>query len=242
MATMSDIPDLKKVGWSAAKRVVSSRFPPIAVFERAQAPNEGTVTAIEGLTNPRLRQDAGEICLLPDSECVWGEDIGAGYIMAPFCHLNNTRFSDGSFGVFYAAENAAAAHKERVSAMERFYKKTQEDRLYNDFRVLSCHIEGNFHNISENSRAWKECHHPSSYAASQALGGILKTEKSNGLLYKSVRSPKDKAIAVLRPKVIKRVIQTNHVKYDWDGKTIARIFDYSSEKWLSLEGLDKAMA
>lgn len=59
--------------------------------------------ALQQLTSPRLRDEIGGIALVPPDERVTGP--GASYVMASFTHLNlkGRRFSDGSFGVNYAA-------------------------------------------------------------------------------------------------------------------------------------------
>ncbi len=54
------------------------------------------------LVNPRLRNEAGAIHLVPPEERVTGP--GATWVMAPFTHFNpnGSRFSDGTYGVYYA--------------------------------------------------------------------------------------------------------------------------------------------
>ena len=55
------------------------------------------------MTNDRLRDEVGQIELVPPQDRIYGP--GSGPIMAAFTHLNpnGSRFSDGSYGVFYAA-------------------------------------------------------------------------------------------------------------------------------------------
>src|SRR4051794_2233977 len=92
------------VDWRPAYRLVPSRFPPTGLFDRVADPADlDAVFAIEALTNDRLRDEAGDLRLLPAEERISGP--GTTPIMAAFTHLNpeGSRFSDGSFGVYYCA-------------------------------------------------------------------------------------------------------------------------------------------
>ena len=85
-----------ELDWGATYRLVPSRFPPISLFERvADAADLDVVYAVEALTNPRLRQEVGEISLVPAAERMSG--AGSSPIMAAFTHLNpmGSRFTDG---------------------------------------------------------------------------------------------------------------------------------------------------
>ena len=89
-----------RVQWSHAWRVIASRYPPIRLFERL-TPDPAVwdaLIALEQLTNPRVRDEVGEIALVSPDERVSGP--GASYVMAAFTHVNpnGSRFSDGSFG------------------------------------------------------------------------------------------------------------------------------------------------
>jgi hypothetical protein len=94
-----------RVRWREAWRIIASRYPPIALFERlSDNPAVWDVlTELEQATNPRLRDEAGEIALVPPERRVTGPN--ASWVMAPFTHVNRngSRFSDGSYGVYYAA-------------------------------------------------------------------------------------------------------------------------------------------
>ena len=62
-----------ELGWGATYRLVPSRFPPIVLFERVADPADlDVVFAIEALTNPRLRQEVGEISLVAPAERMSG--------------------------------------------------------------------------------------------------------------------------------------------------------------------------
>jgi len=96
---------MRRIDWPFAWRIIASRYPPIALFERltADAAVWDALIALEQLTNPRVRDEIGEIALVAPDQRVSGP--GAGYVMASFTHLNpkGSRFSDGTYGVYYAA-------------------------------------------------------------------------------------------------------------------------------------------
>jgi hypothetical protein len=83
-------------------RLVASRHPPVGVFDTARDEDELRMLAeLEGLTNDRLRQELGQIRLVPADEIMVGP--GCTPIMSAFCHPGPSRFTDGTFGVYYAA-------------------------------------------------------------------------------------------------------------------------------------------
>ena len=92
--------------------------------------------AIESAFNPRLRDAVGDLALVPRDERVVGP--GAGYIMAAFTHVSpdGSRFSNGTYGVFYAAQREATAIAETRYHRERFMRATKQARCELDMRVL----------------------------------------------------------------------------------------------------------
>lgn len=91
-------------------RLIASRFPTVGLYDQVAAPEDlDVVFAIEALTNPRVRQELGQLSLVPPADRAAGP--GATLIMAAFTHLNplGSRFSDGSWGVYYAAESLETA-------------------------------------------------------------------------------------------------------------------------------------
>jgi hypothetical protein len=114
-----------RIEWQPGWRIIPSRFPTIALFERVTAPDDlEAVFEVEALTNPRLRDEAGDIRLVSPDDRVSGP--GASVIMAAFTHLNpqGSRFSDGSYGVFYAADDLDTAIAETAYHRERFMRAT----------------------------------------------------------------------------------------------------------------------
>src|SRR6185437_8938442 len=127
-------PPLKRVEWPAATRVIASRYPPIDLYERVSpdpAVWEARIAA-EMLTNPRLRDEAGDIRLVPPEERISGP--GASYVMAPFTHLNpkGGRFSDATHGAYYAASDLPTAIAETAYHFARFAADSADGPRYED--------------------------------------------------------------------------------------------------------------
>src|SRR3546814_15539703 len=73
-ACASDVakqPPVPQIHWRTAWRIVPSRFPPVGLFDRVADPDDlAAIAEIEGLTNPRLRDEPGQFALVPRSRRV----------------------------------------------------------------------------------------------------------------------------------------------------------------------------
>src|SRR5262245_1419390 len=98
--------------WQKSYRVVAARHPPVNVFEGIVAPAQMDMAwYLEGLTNDRLRDENGSARIVPEKERVQGP--GASIVMAAFTHIGReSRFTDGSYGVYYAAHTLETAVRE----------------------------------------------------------------------------------------------------------------------------------
>ncbi len=128
----------RRVEWPRAWRIIASRHPPIDLFERLTPDPAvwGALIALEELTNPRVRDEVGDIALVAPEDRVSGP--GASYVMASFTHRNpkGSRFSDGSYGVYYAAARLATAIVETVYHFEAFARDGNDPPRMEDMRVL----------------------------------------------------------------------------------------------------------
>ena len=213
-----------EVKWQPGWRIIPSRFPPIQLFELVTDPQrlEATI-ALESETNPRLKDEIGDLSLVPQNERVVGP--GSTIIMAAFTHLNpeGSRFSDGSYGVFYAAKDLNTAIAETKYHREQFFKETYEPPLKFDMRVYHVDVIGNFHDLRNNVEQYISLYRPNDYSHSSSFAKKLRNEGSNGIVYNSVRDEKGQCIAVFRPTKISKVIQERHLSYEWDGEQISKI-------------------
>jgi hypothetical protein len=156
--------------------------------------------------------------------------------MAPFTHVNpnGSRFSDGRYGVYYAARELPTAIAETVFHMGRFYAATRDPPHAEDMRMLTGRIGTIFHDLRGDNRRWAALLDPDSYAASRAFGRALRARGSNGIVYPSVRRADGQCVGAFRPKAVGLPVQGRHLQYHWDGTRISRYFDYAEERWVPL--------
>lgn len=228
---MGLIPAVSRVAWKPSYRLIPSHFPPISIYERVADPADlEAVFAVENLTNPRLRQEAGDISIVPPEDRVSGP--GATPIMAAFTHLNpeGSRFTDGSYGVYYAGRSLETSIAETRYQRERFLARTKEAPIQIDMRTYLADVVGELHDIRGRTDL-VDIYSPGSYAFSQALGRELKALNSYGIAYDSVRDPGGECVGVFRPPIVSNCIQGAHYCYVWNGSRITSVYEkrpYSS--------------
>jgi RES domain len=223
-------PKTSRVAWKPSYRLIPSRFPPVSLFDRVTDPADlEAVFAVENLTNPRLRQEAGDISLVPVEERVSGP--GTTPIMAAFTHLDpeGSRFTDGSYGVYYAAQSLDTAIAETRLSRARFLARTREAVMEIDMRTYLTDVTASLHDIRRRTDL-ADVYNPDSYAASQALGRELKKINSWGIAYDSVRYKGGKCVAVFRPRALSNCRQGAHFRYVWNGAEISSVLEISLYK------------
>lgn len=194
------------------------------------------LVAAEMLVNPRIRDEVGAIHLVLPRERVSGP--GATYVMAAFTHLNprGSRFSNGTYGVYYAGRELETALRETAYHFGRIAADSRDGTRYEDMRVLVSRIDARFHDLETLPRAAQtRLLDPDSYALSQPFGASLREAGSNGLVYPSVRHRNGRCLAAFRPKAVGLPVQTKHLKYHYDGQRVVRYFDYEGSAWHPLE-------
>lgn len=217
---LGEIP-LAELRWAATFRLVPSRFPPISLFERvAHAADLDVVFAIEGLTNPRLRQEAGEISLVPPDERISGP--GSSAVMAAFTHLNpyGSRFTPGTYGVYYAAKALPTAVREVSHHQAHFLAATREGPISIDMRCYRAAVKQPLHDIRGAQDRLAHVYARDDYAASQRFGAALREAGSWGVVYDSVRDAGGECVGIFRPRALAHAVQGEHVALQWNGDII----------------------
>ncbi len=213
------------IHWQPCYRIIPSRFLPIQLFERvADSDDLEAVITVESLTNDRIRDETGEIRLVSSEDRVAGP--GASIIIAAFTHLNpeGSRFSDGSYGVFYAAHDLNTAIAETRYHRERFMRATRQSRMELDMRVYTLTLKGQLHDIRGLEKKLGSVYDADDYSAGQQLGKTLRVQGSWGIAYDSVRRKGGECAGVFRPPALSRCKQGQHLCYVWDGEQISHIY------------------
>lgn len=220
---------VNRIDWLPCWRIIPSRFPPIDLFERVADPADlEAIYALESLTNAHVRDEIGELRLVPRHDRISGR--GSSDIMAAFTHLNpaGSRFSDGTYGVFYAGYALDTAIAETRYHREQFLRATSEPPMELDMRVLLADLRGPFHDIRGRHGELPEVYAAISYSASQALGKRLRGQNSWGIVHDSVRHPGGECAAVFRPPALSNCRQERHLCYVWNSTRIATVYRKSS--------------
>lgn len=206
-------------------RIIATRFPPINFFERFTPPElMDAAFEIESLTNERLREEVGELHRIAPEDRISGP--GASTVMAAFTHTGNpSRFTNGDFGIYYAARDLETAIRETVFHRERFLGATHQ---------LPCEVEMRVHKGTVvkpliDVRGSEFSHlldpDPAQYAISQQFGAHIKSSSAWGILYPSVRKQGGECIAALRPPAVSLPVQSKLLAYHWNGKRICKVYE-----------------
>ena len=210
--------------WERAVRIVPSCFPAIDLFEDVARPEDlESVWAVEAITNSRLRQEAGDLTLVPPEDRVSGP--GTTPIMAAFTHPNphGSRFSPGTYGVYYAGESEATALAETRYHRQRFYRYQDSGPERIQMRAYVGAVEAEWIELRDQVDHRPDLYDPDSYRASQAFGEHHREQGAWGIVYRSVRRPDGQCLAVFRPRACAPVDQGAHYEYIYDGTSITHI-------------------
>ena len=156
--------------------------------------------------------------------------------MAPFTHVGHpSRFSDGTWGVYYAAKHLLTAVKEKAFHVAKFLAATKEPLGTNtELRTLIAAVDSKVYDIR---RGFEKEHHLEDYSAGQRLARKLREKKANGIVYRSVRHPPGgECLAAFRPRIVGLPSCGPHVRLRWDGQTIDRWFHFGDKLWRALGG------
>jgi hypothetical protein len=202
--------------WQSLYRLIPAHFPPINLFEEVADPDDlDIVFAIEAMTNDRIRDQTGELALVPPEQRICGP--GSSPVMAAFTHIGKaSRFTDGQhYGVYYAARDLLTAIKETVYYREIFLRRTHEPDTELTMRCYANKVALEMHDI----RADLYQHlHSEDYTLSQAFAAQMRKLGSNGLIYNSVRDPGGQCLAAFVPKAVTIPVQAGHFKYQWHAR------------------------
>ncbi|PND36696.1 hypothetical protein C1O66_23260 [Paucibacter aquatile] len=213
------------VHWPDSCRLLPSRYPPVLLFDAVAEPADlAVVFAIEALGNPRLREQLGELSLVPPEQRLCGP--GSSPIMAAFTHLNpeGSRFSDGSYGVYYAAATLETAVAEVSHHRALFLARTAEPAIDVDLRCYRVTVQADLHELRADDRDLRALAllDANSYAASRPFAQSLREQGSAGLIYDSVRQPGGQCVALFTPRAaLPPARQAEHVTLRWNGQRMA---------------------
>jgi hypothetical protein len=214
------------VRWQQACRIVPTRYPAVTLFDRvADAEDFDALYALEAMSNERVRDELGQVERVPGGERVFGP--GSGPIMAAFTHVNvlGSRFSSGSYGVFYAARERATAVAETRHHHARFLSATQQGPLHLPMRLYQVAIDARLHDLRAAGSVAAEVYDADDYTAARALGARLHAAGSAGVAYRSVRHERGQCVGLFRPRGASRCLHAAYLLYAWDGQRFTDVYE-----------------
>ncbi|MEM7444362.1 MAG: RES family NAD+ phosphorylase [Pseudomonadota bacterium] len=231
-----DIPT-RLVDWPDARRIISTRHPPIHLFEDIADPADWDLIGNgEAKTNPRLAENVGKLDLVPAGRRVSGP--GASNVMSPFVHTSTDRagrFHDGTFGAYYAARTFETALAEHSHHRAIFFRSTAEEPgWFAQYRELVGKIRHRFHDLRGCNSSYATFLDPNDYAPSQRLARRLRSAGSDGIVYPSVRDPAGECVAAFWPHVVGIPVHGRAIGYHFDGRGIDYVRDETSGQVFSL--------
>lgn len=205
-----------------AYRVILSRYPQIDLFERVSSPEDWDVLyMVESLTNPRLRDEVGDIRLVPPEDRVYGD--GASWIMAAFTHPpvdgRGGRFNR-DFGIYYCAADESVAIAESSFHRARFLRESRIEQTTQDMRVLRAQLTTSLHDLRQLTDG--PIYHPDDYTQAQRLGYTLCDAKSYGVHYQSVRTHGE-CYGVMRPRALSDAVHWRYLRYYYEQGAIVKV-------------------
>ncbi len=225
-----------RVRWKTTYRLQPARFPPVAFFERISSQDDQVIlNDLERLTDQGARQAIGKISLVPPSKRVFGP--GSSALMGPFTRASKdhpSRFTDGSYGVYYAGRTFETALREVAFHRGQFHAKTKDPTTRTTFKTIQAEISKMMHDIRKGD--WQSLlnQDPSQYELPQSLAMQLRESGSNGIVYPSVRHIGGECIGAFWPNVLTAPKDGKRVTLKWDGKKIVSWFDFDEEEWTNL--------
>lgn len=204
-------------------RVILARYPQIDLFERVSNPQDWDVLyAVESLTNPRLRDEVGDIRLISPEDRVYGD--GASWIMAAFTHPpvdgRGGRFNR-DFGIYYCAAEEAVAIAESSFHRARFLRESRIAQTTQEMRVIRAQLGPvTLHDVRHLDG--HAIYHPDDYAEAQQLGCALRDAKSFGVHYQSVRA-KGECYGVMRARALTDAIHWRYLRYHYEQGSIVHV-------------------
>ena len=204
-------------------RLVPSCFPPISLFEDADSADFELLAEIEGLTSDRLRNEAGQLNLVPESERIFGP--GSTPVMAAFTYTGNSnRFNGPKIGAYYAALSVETAIAETRFHRARFLSASNEKPIKIDMRCYINKLQADVQCLCD--EVYREYFSTSiEYERSQTFAMDARTSGISGFHYPSVRHEGGRCVVAFRPNALTPVTQGGHFAYVWDGEDISEVYE-----------------
>ncbi len=187
---------------------------------------------VEDEVKPPLYRSRLPIIHRPFEDAEWFNAIAW-----PFKHWQASRFSDGSYGVWYGSDTVETTVCESAY---HWYRGLLSDAGYEREAVI---VERKVYQVACNAAVldfrkttadYPELLHPAEYAFPHTVGARIHREGHPGLLIQSVRRPEGENVAVFHPGVLSNPRLNCQLTYRIEGDRI-RVEKNPGTVWLSLD-------
>ena len=221
---IAQLPPITPGHQSGVFRVVPGSFTAVSFYERlTPGADLDAHLVVLGILDPEVLRSIGDPSLVPPHQRVYGP--GSGWVMPCFTQppqrRGPTRFSDGTYGVFYAA---AAMETSIAEVRYHLIRRLQETAAASGvlaYQVLSADLA--YFAVDLRALAdpiGRQVHDPDDYRVSQQVGALLRDAESDGVVYRSVRDPGGICYAVFQPSAVHGCHPVQRLAYMWDGARI----------------------
>lgn len=219
VARLRKRPTFRVIAHRPYDRPIAARLPSVT-----DAP---ALATIEALTNPRIRQEWSA------RRKIRPEDVGDTLdetVMASFVYSGPSRFTDGSFGVYYAGFERETAIAESRFHSERFLLQSHTPATNVFKRVLRATVSGSYDDIrSVDAEDPIYTPDPDAYAAAQSYAlGVYARNREDGIVYRSVRRDAGTCVAAFRPRLVTDCRAAEMLMYAYDGARIDTVMRVES--------------
>jgi hypothetical protein len=203
--------------------LIPSRFPTVRLYERIAGGRDDLFAAIEGLTNPRVREK--ERLTYGLARVDQDQHRFKNWNHAPFVYPNpeGSRFFAGDRNVIELASDLQTALVVSVSRRELFLARTAEPSTFLEMRQIVRPVRGRFLDVRDRLDIIER-------ADRLSLGKKVLAEGLDGLLFSPSERPSGTGAIVLRPECLGKPDQAEHFKYIWNGNQITVLYAFGSGK------------
>lgn len=162
---------------------------------------------------PLVYQSNTPIIDRPFEDAAWSSAIGW-----PFRHWQASRFSDGSYGVWYGSESIETTiYESAYHWVRRLLRDAgfEREEVAIERAVFTVACDGALIDLRSTTTAHPDLLHPSDYTLTHTVGARLHREGHPGLVIQSVRRPAGENIAVFNPVVLSDPQSVGPLTYRW---------------------------
>ena len=160
--------------------------------------DRGVATLIAGSTRPRK------------AAVVTGHQL----VLAPFRFPTASRWSNGSYGVLYAAYDVATALVEHGFHLARFLRDAGWEPRFLARAYVAFDVARRLHDVRSEDPRFSD---PDDYAFARERGHALHAAGANGVIYRSARRLEGVCAGIFKPAIVTRPAIVSMVGYRWDG-------------------------